>query len=131
MAKKFRALRIVSGLFKVCAWIALIGGILGAIAIVLVSAVQGRAGAPIPVMRDLPIAVDLSGIIPGLFAGAVFLIATLFQFLLLYAASESIHLGLAIEQNTRETAYYLRGEGSIPPPPTPVAWETPQQPAAK
>jgi len=131
MGKKFRALRIVSGLFKVFAWITLVGGILGAIAIVLVSAVQGRAGAPIPAMRNLPIALDLSGLIPGLFTGAVFLVASLLQFLLLYAVSESIHLGLAIEQNTRETAYYLRGEGTIPPPPAPVSWETPQAPVAK
>jgi len=27
-------------------------------------------------------------------------------------------VGLAIEENTRETAFYLRGEGTLPPPPS-------------
>jgi hypothetical protein len=30
---------------------------------------------------------------------------------------------VAIEQNTRETAYYLRGESQIPPPPVASSWE--------
>ncbi|MHB0858663.1 MAG: hypothetical protein ACYC5M_13990 [Anaerolineae bacterium] len=117
MEKRFRALRIVAAFFKILAWIALVGGILGTVLIVIVAAVQGNAGAPSPVLERLPMAGNLMGIAAGLLVGLVFLLGSLIYFVVLYAASESIQLGLAIEQNTRDSAYYLRGENQVSTPP--------------
>ncbi len=45
----------------------------------------------------------------------------------MYAAGDVLHLCLAIEYNTRETAFYLRGESTMPlPPPAAVSWGAPE-----
>jgi len=128
MQKRFRTLRLVSTIYKIIAWIGFILGFLLAVVIVIFGAIQGQAGAPSPLVANLPVASQLTGLIPGVIAGVGIIIVALVQFVCFYAISELIQVGLAIEENTRETAYYLRGEGTLPPPP-PVSWEEPEAPA--
>ena len=128
MDRKFRALRIVALLYKIFAWIVLIGGLLAAIVMVAIGAIQGSRGVPSPILLPYPMLSDLTGPLAGLVLGAGVLLITAVYFLILLAGSEVIHLGLAIEHNTRETAYYLRGEGTMPPPPPPVSWDTADAP---
>ena len=124
MEKRFGALRFVATLVKILAWVVLaLGGVLALLAII-VGAIQWRVGAPSPLLASLPGANQVTGLGSGLAAGVALLVATVIQFLLLYATSEAIHLGLAIEQNTRETAFYLRGESGIAAPPVAVSWES-------
>lgn len=119
MERRFRILRFLALVYQILAWIVLVGGILAAVAVVVLGATGGRgAGAVIPRM---PMWVPgTTGLLGGIWAGLLMLLGAIFYFVLLYAAGELIHLGLAVEQNTRETAYYLRGEANIPPPPEPV-----------
>lgn len=125
METKFRALRLVALICRIIAWAVLIGGAVIALLAIVLGAVQGRAGGPSPLFVDLPVAARIIGPLSGLIAGVAILLAALLQFLLIFAGSEVIHLALALEQSTRETAYYLRGENAIPPPPTAISWEPP------
>jgi hypothetical protein len=115
MGRRFRALRIVALLCKALAWLALVGGGLVALVIIVVGALAGNLGSQSPLLRDLPLIGRVTGLVSGLAVGVVALIAALLNFVLLYATSEVIDVGLAIEENTRETAFYLRGEGNVPP----------------
>ncbi|HHX43252.1 MAG TPA: hypothetical protein GX714_04595 [Chloroflexi bacterium] len=108
MEKRFRVLRFLGLLYKILAWIVLVLGILAAIATVVI----GATADEMLTVPGLPVVPMVGGL--GILLG------TVFYFVLLYAVGELIHLGLAIEENTRETAYYLRGEATIPPPPEPV-----------
>jgi hypothetical protein len=125
MDKRFRALRVVAVVWKVLAWIVLIAGILAALFVVVIGAIQGRFGEPSMVLAMVPGIKMVTGLIPGVIAGVGLALGALIQFVLMYAFGEVIELGLALEQNTRETAYYLKGEGAMPAPPPPVSWETP------
>ena len=126
MEKRFRALRVVASLLKVLAWLVLIAGILAAVGIVAISAIQGQMGAPSPVLENMPMASNLVGPLAGAALAVGVLLGTLVYFLLMYAAGDVLHLWLAIEYNTRETAFYLRGESTMPPPPAAVSWSAPE-----
>ena len=125
MEHKFRALSLVALICRVAAWIVLVSGAITALLLIVLGAVAARAGGPSPLLAGLPLATRVVGPLSGLLAGVIALIVALLLFLLIYAGSEVINLGLAIEQNTRETAYYLRGEGTLPPPPSAISWEPP------
>jgi hypothetical protein len=125
MEKRFRALRIVAAVWKILAWIILVLGGLLALGIVIIGAIQGRVGYPSDVLAPMPGLAAVTGPIMGIVVGVGLLLTALVQFVLIYAVGEVIDLGLSIEQNTRETAHYLKGENTIPPPPLPVSWETP------
>ncbi len=124
MSKRFRVLRFVAFLYKLIAWIVVIAAAFAAIVLVIVGALQGRAGAASPLLAPIPIVGQVSGLLMGLVSGLFILIVGLIQFVFIYAVSEAIHLALAIEDNTRKSAYYLSGEGAIPPPPPGVSWES-------
>lgn len=109
MEKRFRALRTLATLYRIIAWVLLIGGILLATAVVLLGVLASSRGIS-PLVSGLPVLSQVTGLIESLAVAGVILLYSLIQFLVLYAISEAIHLALAIEQNTRETAYYLRGE---------------------
>ena len=100
--KRFGVLRLVGTLLKVIAWIVLIASILGAIGLVLV----GNSGFVIPT-TVLPIDTSTMGQMQGIIIGLALLVLGLIYFLILYAAGESIHLQLAVEENTRLTAALL------------------------
>jgi hypothetical protein len=123
MSKRFRVLRFLAFFYKLIAWIAVIIAALVAIITIVVGALQGRAGAISPLLAPIPLAGQASGLIAGLMLGGGILIVGLIQFVFIYAMSEAILLALAIEDNTRKSAYYLSGEGAIPPPPPGVSWE--------
>ena len=113
MERRFRVLRFLGLIYQILAWIVLVAGILSAIAVVVLGATAGEA----PVVPGMPFLPGMNTLIGAIIGGVALLLGSIFYFVLLYAAGELIFLGLAIEQNTRETAYYLRGESTIPPPP--------------
>lgn len=115
MEKRYNVLRFVATLFKIIAWIFLILGILGTIGVILVSAVGGGAAAD----NALGALVGgiVGGVLGGVLAGVGILLGALLQFAIFFAVGELIYLLIGLEQNTRETAYYMRGESSLPPPP--------------
>lgn len=104
--KRFGVLRVMGTLLKVIAWIVLILTILGAIGVIFGSMsgdlLTNVLGGTIP--PDLLATLGPAG---GILAGVVVLIAGLIYFLILYASGESIHLQLALEENTRLTAALL------------------------
>ncbi|MBC8248106.1 MAG: hypothetical protein H8E90_00375 [Anaerolineales bacterium] len=118
MEKKFTVLRIIGTIYKVLAWVVLVLGILAALGF-LAAGIWGEARAvraPGVFPRSY---VPLMGIAGGIFGALGIALGAGFYFLLLYAISEAIYLALAIEENTRETARYLRSrEVSVTLPPS-------------
>jgi hypothetical protein len=112
MEKRFRALRIIATILKIIAWIVLVVGVLAAI-FVFISGVAAGGLANSSYLGNSP-AFALGTLFTGVLGGFVVLLAVLFYFLVLYAMSEAIYLGLAIEENTRETAHYLKGGDNLP-----------------
>jgi hypothetical protein len=104
--KRFGVLRVVGTFLKVIAWIVLIVAILSAIALGLTSmnnellvSLLGQALPP-------AITANLNAA-SGILAGIIVLFVGLIEFLVIYAAGESFHLQLALEENTRLTAALL------------------------
>ena len=99
--KRFGVLRLVGTLLKVIAWIVLIVSILGAIGLVLME----NSGLQLPIANVYD--TGALGQTGGIFVGLGVLIVGLIYFLILYASGESLHLQLAVEENTRLTAALL------------------------
>jgi len=115
MGSKYRALRLIVLFYQVLAWIALVGGALAGVVAVILGAMSGRAGRASPLVAQLPLLNQAVGLVAGLMVGLGVILGSVICFVLLYATSEVIQVGLAIERNTRETAQYIRGEaGSAP-----------------
>jgi len=127
MEKKFRVLRIIGTLWKVLAWITLIGGILASLG-VLLGGVLGSGGVLLRLFQQE------TGVVPGAAVGVVssilafilVLITTIIYFLILYAVGELIYLMLAIEENTRQTMRLMQRSArtetessASPSPPSP------------
>jgi len=125
--KRFRALRIVALVYKIVAWIVLVMGGLLAIFAVVLGAVQERAGFQSPLIAGMPVLGQVGGFFPGLVAGLLTMLVSFVQFVVIYAVSDLIHLMLALERNTRETAFYLRGENTLTPSSSDMAWDTPAE----
>lgn len=114
MEKRFSSLRIIATVFKILAWVVLIGGILGAILMIIGGGLAGGGASRLGDVRpDVGGMGVLGGLIGGLFGGIGLLIVSVLQFLMLYAAGDAIYLALAIEENTRETAWYLKGGDTV------------------
>ncbi len=100
MDRRFLALRVIATILKIMAWLALGLGILAAIGALVASfLVAGDSG-----VLGLGVGDPLAGV--AVFV-AILILAILF-FLFLYASSEFIYLFLAIEENTRRTAYFFQ-----------------------
>jgi ABC-type long-subunit fatty acid transport system fused permease/ATPase subunit len=100
MESRFTALRVIAIFFKILAWIALIFGLIGAVAALLVGfTLSGQQGL---------LGLDLSGPLAGIAMFVVVLIVSLIIFMIYYAIGESIYLFLSLEENTRRTAYLLQ-----------------------
>ena len=102
---------------QILAWIALVLGVLTGLGVLALS-VMGRGTLErlyIGYTRvvDICPALIQDGIVVGIIGFLVALLASGFHFLILNSLSEGVLLALSIEENTRETAYYLRGEGSL------------------
>lgn len=117
MEKRFRSLRIIATILKILAWITLGVGILSGIGILIAGLAGGLAGgqAALPGSSGSSLAMLglLSGVIGGVGVGVVTVVFSLLYFLFLYATGDAIHLALAIEENTRETAWYLKGGDTV------------------
>lgn len=100
MEKRFTALRVIGTVFKVLAWISLLVGILGAVLGLVAGFSLGG--------EDSLLGLDLAGPLGGIAVFIAALIAAILNFLALYAAGEAVYLGLAIEENTRRTAYVVQ-----------------------
>lgn len=104
MEQRYRVLRIVATLIKVLAWIVLVLGLLGAILLVIGAVAGGLGGLGARAYRDLAMNTTIGAVVGSIIMG----LGSVLYFLFIYAAGELIHLLLDIEQNTRETAYYLK-----------------------
>lgn len=100
MESRFTALRVISLVFKIFAWIVLIVGLIGAVGGLFAGFTLGGPSSPLSGMVSGP----LTGI--ALFISA--LIIAVFNFMFFYAIGESIYLFLSIEENTRRAAYLLQ-----------------------
>lgn len=131
MERKFRALRAVALIYKIMAWIVLVTGGLLAVLAVILGAVQEGVGFQSPLLAGIPGLRQVGGFLPGLVAGLVTLLLAVVQFILIYAVSELVHLLLALERNTRETAFYLRGENALASSSPDVSWDMPAEPSVE
>lgn len=113
--KKFKALRFVSGLFQVLAWIVLVLGILSAIGVLIAGIIGGVSSGS--ALNDLMPSM-LGGVLGGVLGFIAILIGTLIEFVVLKATSELFVIFVSIEHNTRMTAYYVSG-GVAPVPADP------------
>ena len=123
MPKKFKVLRLVSLFYKALAWFVLALAVLLAVLSIVVGALQARVGAPSPMLAPYPVANQVTGLAGGILVGVLLLVAGLLQFLIVFGTGEAIQLAVALEANTRKTAYYLSGEGALPPPPEGATWD--------
>lgn len=112
MEKRFGSLRFIATVFKILAWITLAFGVVSGI-IVLVIGLAGGALLPQGASDMGPAMGALGGAVGGVIGGLVTVLFSLLYFLCLYAMGDAIHLALAIEQNTRETAWYLKGGDTL------------------
>ncbi len=100
--KRFGVLRFFGTLLKVIAWIVLVLSVLGAI--IAVVAGSAFSGTLTQLLGEGAAGLGAGG---GIIAGLGLLIMGLFYFLVLYVTGESLHLQVAVEENTRLTAALL------------------------
>jgi hypothetical protein len=100
MERRFTALRLVGTVFKVLAWIWLIVGFLVAIGLLVLSFVLPG--------QDIGLGVEWGGALAGIAMFVTSIVITAVYFLVLYGIGESIYLFLAVEENTRRTAYFVQ-----------------------
>jgi hypothetical protein len=99
---RFGVLRLVATLFKVFAWITLVGSILGALGVGVLGSMLQETWVDATLIPAL--LVDGTS---GIIIGVILIASGIFTFLSLYAAAEGIQVQLAIEENTRLTAALL------------------------
>jgi hypothetical protein len=100
MERRYTALRVIGTVFKILAWIALILGILGAVAAFVSGlTLSNQTGV---------FGLNLGGPLVGIATFIVALVFTIINFMLLYAIGDTIFLFLAIEENTRRAAYVMQ-----------------------
>lgn len=119
MENRFTALRVIGTVFKVLAWLALIVGLLGAIAALASGFLLGESTSLL--------GLNLGGQLFGIAGFVVLLIVSIINFLFLYAVGESIYLLLSMEESSRRTAYFTQqlytAQQPAYPPPTPTDHE--------
>jgi hypothetical protein len=112
MEKKFRVLRIIGTLWKILAWIVLVGGIISSLGILVLSIFGG--GVMQQLGQQAGQGAFLFNAVGGIIGFVVGLISSAFYFLILYAAGEMIYLLLAIEENTRGASPQGQYQSSAP-----------------
>lgn len=122
MDTRFTALRVTGTVFRILAWITLILGVLSAIVLLILSFVLA------PTLNLFNLSQQSAPVGIALFV--LIVVISMLSFLFLYAAGEFLYLLLAVEDNTRRTAYivqqqFLTAQPIVPPPPTDDA-EDPQ-----
>ena len=104
--KRFGVLRFFGTLLKVIAWIVLILSILAAIGAAFAGGALGTLVTFIP-SADTPAVSSALQTGGGIILGLGALIIGLLYFLVLYVTGETLHMQLAVEENTRLTAALL------------------------
>ncbi|MBI1293383.1 hypothetical protein GC175_00310 [bacterium] len=99
---RFGVLRLVATLFKVFAWITLVGSILGALGVGVLGSMLQETWVDATLIPAL--LVDGTS---GIIIGVILIASGILTFFSLYAAAEGIQVQLAIEENTRLTAALL------------------------
>ena len=102
--KRFSVLSLIGTLFKVAAWFVLILSLLSALLIGFIEPILRQSLFDLAVQDVLLSLTSVGGIVVGLMVMASGVVG----FLALFATGESIHLQIAIEENTRLTAALLR-----------------------
>lgn len=105
--KRFGVLRVVGWILKIFAWIVLVASILFAIFTGIAAGGAGLQFFSAFLPANSPLLTLVSSAAGGVAAGLAVLLLGILYFLLLYAAGESVHLQLAVEENTRLTAALL------------------------
>ncbi len=99
---RFGVLRLLATLFKVIAWITLIGSIVGALGVGVLGSLLQETW-----FNEAFVPAFLVDGTSGIIVGVVLIVSGILAFLSLFAAAESIQVQLAIEENTRLTAALL------------------------
>jgi hypothetical protein len=102
--KRFGVLRFFGTLLKVIAWIILILSVLAAVGAALAGSTMLTT---VPGLSEQAALAGALGTAGPIVAGIFVLIIGLVYFLILYVSGESMHLQLAVEENTRLTAALL------------------------
>ncbi len=117
MEKRFRSLRIIGTVFKIIAWVTLVLGILGGLVMLGAGVLGGFAGGSAFSNQAAPglgALAGVGGVLASLAAAVGTVIGAVLSFLVFYASGDAIYLALAIEENTREAAHYLKGGEALP-----------------
>jgi hypothetical protein len=116
MEKRYRALRIISTVYKILGTIVLVIAVLSAAGLCLMGVLGGSVFQSM--RSDLPAEVAGMGMfgsaIGGVIIGIVSLIGGGLSGLSLFAMGEGISLAIAIEENTRATTMYLAAQHQPP-----------------
>lgn len=112
MEKRYRALRIISTLYKILGTVVLVIAVLSAAGMCLMGILGGSVFQSLG--SDLPSEVAGMGMfgsaLGGIFIGIVSLISGGISGLSLFAMGEGISLAIAIEENTRASTMYLAAQ---------------------
>ncbi|HSJ58849.1 MAG TPA: hypothetical protein VLC95_16810 [Anaerolineae bacterium] len=111
MDRRFTALRVIGTVFKILGWISLILGLLAAVGALIAGLTMGGQEW---------FGFNLGGPLAAIAAFIVALIISIFNFLALYAVGDAIYLALAIEENTRRSAYMMQQQYMAYQPPYPA-----------
>lgn len=123
MQKRYRALRIISTLYKILGTIVLVSAVLSGIGLCLAGVLGGTAFQAMS--EELPPELAGASALIGIFIGVASLVGGAISGLSLFAMGEGIALAIAVEENTRATAMYLAAQNTpvapaySPPPYTP------------
>ena len=130
MEKKFKVLRVIGTIWKILAWIVLVVGILSSIGVLLTSIFGGGILSQFGQQYgQMPRTSWVFGLAGGVIGFTISLIATIVNFLLLYAVGELIYLLLAIEENTRQAQLVQAPSAPAAYPTTPPVYSPPLPPA--
>lgn len=128
--KRFKILRVIGTIWKILAWIALVGGVLAAIGALLGSIFGGSMLNQLGQQYGYaPGASQTFGLVGGIAGFVGLLIVSIVYFLVLYAVGEVIYLMLSIEENTRLTSQWVQAR-AVPQAPVaaPPVYRTPTPP---
>ena len=106
--KKYRALRALAFVLQVLAWVSLVLTIFAAVAAVGAGVLNIVTIPALDAFRGGANTLAFAGILAGIVSAVVIIIVGVLDFIVLLAASEFIYVQIDIEQNTRQTAEYLR-----------------------
>ncbi len=127
MEKKYRALRFVSGFYKVVGIIIGVITVISALGICLTSILSSSIIINELQNSGLPVAAGGFGVIGGIISALISLIFGALAALGMYAIGELITLLINMEENTRVTAALLHSHNPAPAQPQPQLQVPPQQ----